>query len=704
MTARTDRGLIAVVTRRLRAGAANLGAWIERSSYLRKWVVLGGAIGLIAGLGAVVFYNALLISTHFFLGTLAGYRVPTPAGEGNGAGSGYFARPWAIPLVVALGGLLSGVLVFFVAPEAEGHGTDAAIDAVHKNPRMIRARAVVVKIVASALTIGSGGSGGREGPTAQISAGFASLLARVLDLSPEDGRVAVSVGIGSGIGAIFGAPLGGAVLAADIVYRDDFEVEALIPGLIASVIAYTVFGLIETFSPLFGYVASSYQFHKPIQLVWFAVIGVVSGFVGLAYSRGFYAMVDLTRRLPGSRMLKPAVGGLLVGLMALAVPEVLGTGYGWVQKALGPSLASIPLWVVLLLPFARILATSLSIGSGGSGGIFGPGMVIGAFTGAAVWRLLEPIAPGIPHGPAAFVVVGMMACFGAIARAPLAVMLMVAEMTGSLTLLAPAMVAVGLAYLIVRHSDATIYRSQLKSRAEAPSQRFGFGLPMLAAVTVVQAMSAPRVVLGEQMSAAEAASRLDHDDLPGAPVIDEQGRFVGVIDRVGVSEEARHRPDTNVGRLADPTATTVPLRANLDTALEALSGVSGWATVLDAERRVRGILATSDVVTAYHGALETNLGRLSQVASKASALEERVGEDSPLVGRALRDRLLPEGCVVVSVHRANSLLFPNGDTVLRAGDVVSALVRPEQVDRIRDALLGGPAVGVAGTDGEAVGA
>ncbi len=677
------------MARRLRAGAARLGAWIERSSYLRKWVVLGGAIGLIAGLGAVVFYSALVAATHFFLDTLAGYRVPTPAGEGNGAGSGYFARPWAIPLVVALGGLLSGVLVFFVAPEAEGHGTDAAIDAVHKNPRMIRARAVVVKIVASALTIGSGGSGGREGPTAQISAGFASLLARVLDLSPEDGRVAVSVGIGSGIGAIFGAPLGGAVLAADIVYRDDFEVEALIPGLIASVIAYTVFGLVETFTPLFGYVASGYQFHKPVQLVWFAVIGVVCGFVGLAYGRGFYAMVSLTHRLPGSRMLKPALGGLLVGLMALAVPEVLGTGYGWVQKALGPSLASIPLWVVLLLPFARILATSLSIGSGGSGGIFGPGMVIGAFTGAAVWRLLEPIAPGVPHEPAAFVVVGMMACFGAIARAPLAIMLMVAEMTGSLTLLAPAMVAVGLAYLIVRHSDDTIYRSQLKSRAEAPAQRFGFGLPMLAGVTVLQAMSPPRVVLGEQVSVTEAVSQFDLEGVPGAPVIDEQGRFVGVVGRAGVSEEAGQRPDADVGRLADPTAATVPLRANLDTALAALSGVSGWATVLDTERRVRGVLATTDVVRAYHGALEANLGRLSQVAGKASAVEERVGEDSPLAGQALRSRLLPEGCVVVSVHRANSLLSPNGDTVLHPGDVVNALVRPEQVNRVRHALLGG---------------
>ena len=168
-----------------------VGVRINAMSYLPKWLILGAMIGIIAGLGAVVFYEALRLATHFFLGVLAGYLPPTPAGEGGRAGTGHFVRPWAIPLVVTLGGLLAGLIVFTWAPEAEGHGTDAAIDAVHHNPRGIRLRAVVIKIIASAITIGSGGSGGREGPTAQISAGFGSLLARLLDLSPEDGRIAV---------------------------------------------------------------------------------------------------------------------------------------------------------------------------------------------------------------------------------------------------------------------------------------------------------------------------------------------------------------------------------------------------------------------------------------------------------------------------------------------------------------------------------
>ena len=188
---------------------------------------------------------------------------PTPVGEGGHAASASFARPWALPLVVGLGALLGALLVFRFAPEAEGHGTDAAISAVHHNPRGIRFRAVIVKIVASALTIGSGGSGGREGPTGQISAGFASLLARELDLSPADARIAVATGIGSGIGAIFGAPLGGAVLATEILYRDDFDAEALLPSFIASIVGYVIFGAADGFTPLFGF-NRQLPLHRPV--------------------------------------------------------------------------------------------------------------------------------------------------------------------------------------------------------------------------------------------------------------------------------------------------------------------------------------------------------------------------------------------------------------------------------------------------------
>src|SRR5664280_499254 len=580
---------------RARAVAARAGRWVSSASYLKKWIVLSVLIGAVAGLGAIVFYEALVICTHFFLGVLAGYHVPTPVGEGRVAGSASFARPWLLPLVVGFGALLGGLLVFGIAPEAEGHGTDAAISAVHHNPRGLRFRAVVVKIVASALTIGSGGSGGREGPTAQISAGFGSLLSRILDLEPADSRVLVATGIGSGIGAIFGAPLGGAVLAAEILYRDDFDPTALLPCFIASAVSSVVFGAVEGFSPLFGYVGG-YRFSDSSQLAWFALIGILGGLFGLLYAKSFYGMVSLFRRSPLPRWAAPAIGGLLVGLMALVIPEVLGTGYGWVQKGLGPELLTIPLWIVLVLPFAKILATALSIGSGGSGGIFGPGMVIGAFIGASVWRLFEPIVPSMGHNPAPFVIVGMMCCFGSISRAPLAVMLMVAEMTGSLSILAPAMIAVGLAWFIVRRGDDTIYRSQLKNRADAPAQRLLTGMPILSIVSVGQAMATPRVVVTGGTTVRAARHQIEQAGVTGAPVIDDQGRFEGSVALADL-RAVEQGSDRALEAVVDVSAPTVAGQAHLDVALDALTtSAEHWVTVLDAERKVLGTVAISDVV------------------------------------------------------------------------------------------------------------
>ncbi len=672
------------IRERLRSVGTSVGGWTRRASYLQKWVVLGTGIGVIAGLGAVAFYEALRGATRLFLGLAGGYRPPDPAGEGGFLGTGHFPHWWLIPIIVCVGGLISGVLVFWLAPEAEGHGTDAAIDAVHRNPRMIRTRAVGVKMVASAITIGSGGSGGREGPTAQISAGFGSLLARTLDLSPEDGRVAVSVGIGSGIGAIFGAPLGGAVLAADIVYRDDFEVEALVPGLITSIVGYTVFGFIEGFSPLFGYAAPSYQFHEPIQLLWFAIIGVLAGLVGLVYAKTFYGIVALSAKLRFSKAFRPAVGGLLTGLLALAIPGVLGTGYGWVQHALDRNiLLGLPLWMVLALPFAKILATALSIGTGGSGGIFGPGMVIGAFVGSAVWRVLEPLGVGIPDSPAPFVIVGMMACFGSIARAPLAMMLMVAEMTGSLSILGPAMVAVGLAYLIARRTDQTIYRSQLRNREEAQSARLKMGLPLLGRVRVAQAMALPRLVLSAETLMPQAIAQLEQAGVPGAPVVDAEGHFRGTAD---LADLRANLADAPVARRVDAAAPSVSDEANLDQAIDALPEGHPWLTVLDSRRQVRGILAISDVVRAYHAAVRAEARGMSHVSASAGIAEITITERSPLVGRTLGDAALPDGTIVVSIRRGDSVLLGVGGVRMQSGDLVTVLARPQRMPAVR-ALL-----------------
>jgi CIC family chloride channel protein len=667
---------------------AKIAGWVTTTTYLRRWLVLGSAIGLIAGLGAIVFYDLLGFATHVLLRDLVGYSVPTPAGEGFHAASRAFERAWALPLVVGAGGLVSGLLVFGFAPEAEGHGTDAAIEAVHENPRGIRARAVAVKIIASAVTIGSGGSAGREGPTAQISAGFASLLSRLLNLSPGDARIAVSTGVGSGIGAIFKAPLGGAVLAMEILYRDDMEPETFLPALIASIVSYAVFGAAEGFEPLFA-TSSTYRFSDPPQLLWFALIGSLCGLVGLLYARGFYGLAGFFSRLPLPRAVRPAIGGLLVGLMALGLPEVLGTGYGWVQEGLQRhALLGLPLAAVLLLPFARIVATGFSIGSGGSGGIFGPGMVIGAFVGAAVWRLFEPIAPAIPHDPAPFVIIGMMACFGSISRAPLAIMVMVVEMTASLEALAPAMLAVGIATLIVRRSDATIYRSQRRTRNDSPAHRLQLGMTPLAEVRCADVMHRPRLLVRTGMAAGAALGLFESEHLPGAPVVNEDGIFVGTVavERLGRSAEQGAK---TLDPAVDPTAVTVQASAALDTALEALTTTpDSWVTVLDSGQRPVGIVTTATIVNGYRRAVETGLRRLAGVSGGARQIEVRVGDSAPATRRPLRAAGLPRGTVVLTIERDGGLFFPDAATVLEPGDLVTATAPAARLDEVRVVLEG----------------
>lgn len=429
-------------------------------------------VGIVAGLGALAFSWALAAATQLLLVDLGGYTPATTLGEGTGAAASSFERPWAIPLVVGLGGLVAGILVQTWAPEAEGHGTDAAIAAVHHDPTGIRLRAVLVKLVASAITIGSGGSGGREGPTAQISAGTASALARWLRLPHSTGRLLVTAGMAAGIASIFRAPLGGALLGVELLYRDDLESDALLPSLFASVTGYLVYGSVAGFTPIFGD-QSAVAFSGATQFVFFAVLGLAAGLLARLYAGSFYGVAAAARRVVLPRWLLPAIGGVLVGFLGLAVPGVLGTGYGTVQAFFSAdNVLAVPLLLVLVVPVAKILATSLSIGSGGSGGIFGPGMVIGGTLGAAVWRLLHEIAPGTPFdaavgpSPGIYVAVGMVAVFGAISHAPLAMIVMVAEMTQNLAVVPGAMLALVVASLIV--GERTIYRSQLAARSDLP--------------------------------------------------------------------------------------------------------------------------------------------------------------------------------------------------------------------------------------------
>ncbi len=670
------RGLRTLLARAVHAVPSRGGAGgFEGQAYLGKWAVLSTLIGIVAGLGAALFFLVLELATRLLLGDLAGYLPPLPFGEGGVRGAALpSSAPLLVPLVVALGGLVSGAIVFGLAPEAEGHGTDAAIDAVHHRGGRMRARIPPIKLIASAITIGSGGSGGREGPAAQISAGFGSLLATWLHLSAQDRRIAVAAGMGAGIGAIFRAPLGGAVMAAEILYLHDLEVEAIIPGLIASIVAYSVFGAFYGFQPIFG-AQPGIALESPIQLPYYAVLGIACGLVGMLYSKVFYGAVDAFKRLRLPRWTKPAIGGLAVGLIGLVLPQALHTGYGWVQVGMTRELLGIPLWVVLVLPFAKIAATALSIGSGGSGGIFGPGMVIGGFLGAALWRLGVGVLPGLPADPAPFVIVGMMALFGGIAHAPLAVMLMVAEMTGNLSLLAPAMIAVALSTALV--GDHSIYRSQLPNRAASPAHRVRLSFPLLSslavrdAVVAVMPLSSSTTIAVARTTAAETGA-----------VVADGGRLVGVV----TADALLAAPsDATVGDVAEKRAALSPDLA-LDEALQALDEARvRWAPVVDGDR-VIGRLGVRDVVRAYKSVLRQSVRRVTALPPETTLLEVLVTDSSPLAGHTLADAILPPATLVVSLLREAEVLFPRADTTVHAGDRLTVLTSAETEDAVRSAL------------------
>lgn len=505
-------------------------SYFERLNYFEKWFILGVIAGVVAGIAATIFYSLLHIFEFIFIHRFIGVSYPEPLGEGGNLSFTFHpGNYYLIPVSVAIGGLLSGLIVYTFAPEAEGHGTDAAIRAYHYYQGKIRWVVIPVKIIASAITIGSGGSAGREGPTAQFSAGIGSILADLLKLPPEDRRKMVAVGIGAGIGTIFKTPIGGALLSAEILYRRDLEPEILYPSLIASAVGYVIFGSIYGFTPVFGYYSESFS---PLRLPLYAVLGIVNGLVAILYVKLFYGVHSFFKKLKISNYFKPVIGALITGSIALVAPEVIGTGYGWINLIeyektnafYSPFLPTILL--LALLPLLKILATSFSIGSGGSGGVFAPGLFIGAFVGADLGLIFNHIFPNIVPTIAPFVIIGMASFFGAAGKVPLSVIVMVTEMTGSLQLLPGTMIAVALSYLV--SGNYTIYQAQVPTRRDSPAHKLEYEIPLLQILKVSDAqLSDIRVKINDKVSL--ALSKMMENNFLSLPVTDDNDRFVGAV-------------------------------------------------------------------------------------------------------------------------------------------------------------------------------
>jgi CIC family chloride channel protein len=450
------------VRRQLRVTARS--TW--RSNRLLSYAVL---VGILGGMGAQAFAWMLEWGERIFMRGIAGY-VPPPLNTVDPVPQFGPWTLWLIPVTTTLGGLICGLLVYTFAPEAEGHGTDAAIASYLYRGSIVRPIVPLIKAIASAITIGSGGAAGREGPAAQIGSGATSVLCQLLRLPAAERRLLVLSGMAAGLAAIFRAPLGMAIFAAEILYSGmALEFEVLPYSLVAAVVAYAVNGLFVGWSPLF-LLPSNLRFDHPVELAGYALLGVLAGIVGAIEPPIFYGVRDLFQRLRVPNHVKPAIGGLLMGLVGMAFPATLATGFGWVQMAMTANFIGHQL---ILLVFAKIIAMSVTVSSGGSGGVFGPNVYIGAMLGGWVAYVVSLWAPQFAIAPMTFVLVGMGAVFGGTARVPLSTLIMVAEMTGGYGLIVPSMLATTLSFMVQRGVGSSfrysrLYESQVEGRLDSP--------------------------------------------------------------------------------------------------------------------------------------------------------------------------------------------------------------------------------------------
>jgi len=579
-------------------------------------------VGVVAGLGGIAFYLATRIMEHYALGVVAGYwPEPRPGGEGGlswlGGPRTSLQLSWLV-LVPTFGGLVSGALVFWLAPEAKGHGTDAAIAAYHTRGGEIRPRVPLVKMATSTITLGTGGSGGREGPIAQIGAGFGSALAQILRLRVAERRILMAAGMGAGIGAVFRAPLAGTLFAAEVLYRSpEFEPEVIIPAGIASVVSYCTFSSLLGWQPLFT--IPELSFSNPWQLGPYLLLAFFMAGLARVYVHTFYGCERLfdSTRIP--RGIRPAIGAFLTGLLAVGLfrmasglgsarPEqilaVLGFGYSAVQEALlhdGGSSALMLLGIAL----GKILATSLTIGSGGSGGVFGPSMVIGGCAGGAMGIWFHQLWPELVHHPASFVVVGMAGFFSAAAKTPFSTLIIVSEMTGGYRLLLPALWVCTIAYVL--SGRKSLYASQVENRACSPAHQGNLLQEILAGVTVGSCFRHGRrpVVLRPQDTLDTILRHVHHKPVPVLPVVVPEERLLGVVSLEEVVLAAQ-TPALRPLLVAEDLMRTdiLPLvpEDTLDVALERLvaSDVGALPVVENLQdRRFLGLLHRREIIRAY---------------------------------------------------------------------------------------------------------
>jgi len=476
------------------------------------------------------------------------------------------------------------------------------IDAFHQRGGYIRKRVPLVKILASAITIGSGGSAGKEGPIAQIGAGFGSFLATVLRLNPRDRRILVLAGAAGGIGAIFHAPLGAALFAPEVLYRKtEFESEAILPCIVSSIVASSVFDQYFGRTALFFPGPVNFE---PVELLPYAIFGVICAGVGYLYVKIFYEVARdrFFRRIKLHKALKPALGGLMLGVIGFWLPPVMDGGYGWVQSALEGKI----FWgTMFLLAVMKIVATSCTISSGGSGGVFGPSVFMGAMLGGAFGFMGHQLAPGWVLHPNAFVLVGIGGFFAGVAKVPVSSIIMACEMCASYTLLVPLMLVSTISYLLL--GRVSLYEKQVVTRLASPAHMSEFTRGLLDKMKVSEAVKPRQVTaIPEDMSFDHLVKVISSSPEMYFPVVNREGKMTGIFSLNDVRE---FMFDNSLNSLivakdiAIPNVVRVEWQESLQEALDkmVLLNVDELPVVrVEDPDKIVGMISKRDIISYYH--------------------------------------------------------------------------------------------------------
>jgi CIC family chloride channel protein len=558
-------------------------------------LALAVLVGAGAGLGAVGFRWLVSAATRLFSGhadytTAPGAAHPLMPGLGR----------WFVVAVPVLAGLLYGPLIHLFAREARGHGVPEVMYAVAERGGRIRPRVAAVKALASAVCIGGGGSVGREGPIVQVGSALGSTVGQLVRLPESRLRLLVACGGAGAISATFNAPIAAVFFALELILAD-FAVESFAAVVLASVTASVIGRAVLGDHPFLALPA--FRVASPIEYALYGLLGLVAALVGVGFSRTLYFVEDLCDRVwRGPEWLRPAVGGVLLGGLLLVLPQLYGVGYPVLGDAVDGRYV---LWFLLVLLAGKMLATSLTIGIGGSGGVFGPSLFIGAMTGAAFGAAVHHLLPGVTAPAGAYALVGMGAVFAGAARTPITAVVIMFELTGEYTIILPLMVAIALAAGASRLiSHDTIYTRKLLRRGiDIDRPRPTVRLDQLTVATAARPLPLP---LSPQADLQQLATRFAGDSHAALPVVDQAGQFRGAVLAVEV-EQAVHDA---AGVTAADLARTVPvLRPDqgLEDALAELvrhngaglpvghdGGVDGWLTHRDVLSAAAGLTAITE--------------------------------------------------------------------------------------------------------------